>query len=685
MNFNSLYLYLYNKLKSEMKSLCILFCLLLIIAFSNAQSLEPLEEGIENSITTSVDADNNQTENSGSSLNEQFDYFKDKPIDLNQISGEELANLFYLNSVQIKSFIIYRNMLGNFIDFHELQSLPGWDLTLLTKIRPYVYVSTSRNLSSFLHSNFINQKSLFLLRYINSFIVTDSLHSHSLAFKYNYDSRKNVSIGLIGENDSGEKFGFEKNKNGFDFTSGYISYKGKVFLKSLIAGDFAINLGQGLIHWQSAGFNKGASVDCIKRQDMTLKPYRSFGEFNFHRGVAIQFEKKELKLTSFLSSKKLDAYTNFDTVNYPSQTVSSFDYSGLHNTVSASNRKSNVHEFVGGCSLQYQKHGFLLGVNFVHYKYSLPIKPSSTLPYTIFSFKGQSLSNLSFHYSQTVNNFHFFGELASDFNHFAAVNGSIISISEKAEMSFLHRMISKSYHSFYTNAFTVHSKPFNETGFYSAFGIKLSRQIRLNGFVDFFKFPWLTYNVNSPSGGSAIGMTITFIPSKKTKLYFFYGYEKDLNFQSGTELPIESSGRLKNLYKLDAEFSVSKSFFLKTRISLLHVKTNIKKGEMGVLNFVDIQYKPALKPFSIVFRMFSFETDGYESRIYAYENDIMYSYSISSFYGNGKGFYLNSNYKINKSLRLEAKWTMMLNGENGINTSFYWQKSQLKFQILAFF
>jgi hypothetical protein len=49
-----------------MKSLCILFCLLLIIAFSNAQSLEPLEEGIQNSINTSLDADNNQTENSGS-------------------------------------------------------------------------------------------------------------------------------------------------------------------------------------------------------------------------------------------------------------------------------------------------------------------------------------------------------------------------------------------------------------------------------------------------------------------------------------------------------------------------------------------------------------------------------------------------------------------------------------------
>lgn len=668
-----------------MKTISILLGLSLFITFSNAQILGPVEEGFENILNMSVDTENNQTENAGSSLIDQFDYLKDKPIDLNQINSEELANLFQLNSIQIKSFFSYRNMMGNFIDFHELQSLPCWDVNLIIKIRPYVYVSNSRNLSSFIHSNYSNQKSLFLLRYINSFLFADSLHSHSLAFKYNYDSKKNISIGLNGENDSGEKFGFEKNKNGFDFTSGYISYVGKVFLKSLIVGDYVINLGQGLIHWQSAGFNKGGSVDCIKRQDITLKPYRSFGEFNFHRGVAFQLQKNQLKLTTFLSSKKLDAYINFDTVNYPPQTISSFDYSGLHNTVSSANRKSNVHEFVGGCSLQYQKHGFLLGVNFVHYKYSLPIKPSSTLPYTIFSFKGQSLSNLSFHYSQTVNNFHFFGEIASDFNHFAAVSGAIISISEKAEMSFLHRVLSKSYHSFYTNSFSVHSKPVNETGFYSAFGIKISRLIRLNGFVDFFKFPWLTYSANSPFYGSTKGLTITYIPSKKTKLSFFYGREKDFNFQSATELSIESSGQLKNAFKLDAEFSVSKSFFLKSRFSILKLKTNIKKGELGVFNFVDIHYKPALKPFSFVFRMYSFETDGYDSRIYAYENDIMYTYSISTFYGNGRGVYLNSSYKFNKRVRLEAKWTTMFNVENGINASIFLKKSQLKFQIVAFF
>ena len=668
-----------------MKKIVASFCLSFVIYFSNAQSLTAAEEGIENNINASVNSDDMLSENSATHLTDQFDFLKDKPIDLNQIEGEDLVDLFHLNSTQIQSFITYRNALGYFIDFHELQSLPGWDVSVLRSIRPYVYVSASKNFSDFIRSNFKDPKSLLLLRYVSSFIHSDSLNNHSLAFRYNYDSKKNISLGINGENDSGETFGFKKNKIGFDFTSGYVFYKGKGLLKSLIIGDYLISLGQGLINWQSAGFNKGVSVDCIKRQGLILKPYHSFGEFNFHRGVAVQLVKKNFSLITFVSSKKLDAYINFDSVANQPLTISSFDYSGLHNSISSIERKFNSHEFLVGSSLQYQKKSLILGFNFVHYNYSIPIKPKSVLPYAIFSFNGQRLTNFSFHYAKTINNFHFFGELASDFYHLAIVNGTIISISEKSELSFLHRMMSRSFHSFYSNAFTAQTKPTNETGFYSAINMKLSRQIQLNGFIDFYKFPWLTFSVKSPSGGMETGLTVTYLPTKKTKLNLFCGFKKDLNFQSESVVTIENSVWMKRCVKVDAEFFVSKTVSLKTRISLLQVKKEDNADETGCFSFIDLHYKPIMKPYSSTFRMFIFDTDGYNSRIYAYENDIMYAYSMSSFYGRGKGFYLNSSYKFNKKLRLEAKWSMMLNEEKQTGTQFNWKKSQLKLQMLAFF
>ena len=57
-------------------------------------------------------------------------------------------------------------------------------------------------------------------------------------------------------------------------------------VKALALGDFAVNLGQGLIHWQSQAFRKSASVLNAKRQGDLIKPYQSVGEYNFLRGIA---------------------------------------------------------------------------------------------------------------------------------------------------------------------------------------------------------------------------------------------------------------------------------------------------------------------------------------------------------------------------------------------------------------
>ena len=46
--------------------------------------------------------------------------------------------------------------------------------------------------------------------------------------------------------------------------------------------------------------------------------------------------------------------------------------------------------------------------------------------------------------------------------------------------------------------------------------------------------------------------------------------------------------------------------------------------ETGYLIYQDVVYKPKSSPFSFSFRYGLFDTDSYNSRIYAYENDILY-------------------------------------------------------------
>ena len=67
-----------------------------------------------------------------------------------------------------------------------------------------------------------------------------------------------------------------------------------------------------------------------------------------------------------------------------------------------------------------------------------------------------------------------------------------------------------------------------------------------------------------------------------------------------------------------------------------------------------------LKKFSANIRLQYFETDGYDSRIYAYENDVLFSYSIPVFYDKGYRYYFNLNYDFTRKLSCWFRWAQSI-------------------------
>ena len=86
----------------------------------------------------------------------------------------------------------------------------------------------------------------------------------------------------------------------------YLQERSESF-RPLALGDFTVNMGQGLIQWQSLAFKKSVDVMGIKRQSAVLRPYNSAGEFNFHRGAGITIKKGNIEATAFASIRKLSA------------------------------------------------------------------------------------------------------------------------------------------------------------------------------------------------------------------------------------------------------------------------------------------------------------------------------------------------------------------------------------------
>jgi hypothetical protein len=76
------------------------------------------------------------------------------------------------------------------------------------------------------------------------------------------------------------------------------------------------------------------------------------------------------------------------------------------------------------------------------------------------------------------------------------------------------------------------------------------------------------------------------------------------------------------------------------------------EAEQGFMVYTDFNYKPMLKRLSLNLRLQFFETDGFNSRIFAYENDVLYSFSIPPLSGKGFRWYTNINYDITRNISL---------------------------------
>ncbi len=106
--------------------------------------------------------------------------------------------------------------------------------------------------------------------------------------------------------------------------------------------------------------------------------------------------------------------------------------------------------------------------------------------------------------------------------------------------------------------------------------------------------------------------------------------------------------------------------------------------------FCDIIYKPLQKPYSGNMRLQYFETDSYNSRLYAYENDVLYSFSIPVFYDKGYRYYFNFNYDLKRKLSMWLKFAQSIYPQknylgSGLDEIKGNKKTEVKIQMIKYF
>lgn len=595
-------------------------------------------------------------------------YRLETPLNLNSADKESLRELNLLTDIQINDLLLHRERFGKLISIYELQSLKYWDLETIFLVLPFVKVDDRLDQ---LHVSFkeaikrgdfewyaryqrtLEQKKGYtapndsVLNSSNSY-YRGNADKYYTRFRYSY--RTNLSLGFTAEKDPGEQFFKGAQKNGFDFYSVHAFYRGGKYLRAVALGDYQIQIGQGLNLWSGYAFGKTADAVNVKKSANSLKPYTSVDEVRFLRGAAVDLGYKDFQLTLFGSVKKVDgAVLSNDTLavddldyDVGTEYVSSINITGLHRTNSEIARKGTLTETIYGGNLRYEKRNLHIGVAGVNWGYNRDFnKP--VLPYNQFDFRGRNTTSVSADYSYVIRNFHFFGEASyvTHSNSWANIHGVLLSLDSRATMTLVYRNYQRGYETFYNAAFAESGRMANnERGIYAGLNVNITKSWSLNTYFDLFEFPWLKYLVDQPSYGHELLVQPTYRPSRNLEIYARFRQQlrqKNSRYTDGTITQIEDV--YQRNYRINVAYKISDDFTIKSRIEYVTINRPSSKPEDGILFTQDLLYKPKKLPFDVTLRYALFDTDSYDSRLYSFEANALYVFSIPAYYYQGSRAY----------------------------------------------
>lgn len=647
------------------------FCLLLVIQLNlilckgqgHSNNDEDLSRIVEELIAfQDLDADYEQ-------LYENLMQMLANPVDLNKVTAEELRTLHLLSESQITQFFKYRDQQGDLVSIYELQAIPEFDLHTIQELQRWTKVvdpNTQVNRSilkriAYEKNNYLITRYERTLEQKKGFGISDDPEKHfegsedKMYLRFRSSKPGDFSIGFTAEKDAGERFTWNRKtlQYGFDFSSYHIHLQNKRRLKNLIIGDFQCQYAQGLVLGGAFGLGKGAeTITTVRRSNVGLLPYSSVNESGFYRGAGTTYQlNRNLFITGFYSAIKRDASTSDDSSGY--QTISSFQYTGLHRNATELNKRKKITENNYGAVLNYKRGSLDAGVIFHAINFSEPVNKQASA-YNQFTFNGQENITVGSFLNYAYSNFNFFSEAAKSVDGGSGIIAGILSaLHQNLDVSVVFRKYDRNFYTFYANAFAENSLPQNETGFYWGWKYHWKRKYGLSGYTDLFKFPWLGFRRYAPAQGHEWLMRFSYQPSRHTLLYIQAREESKLRNGSEDSNLYQPEPVTKRNYWFSATYNVTDNLKLKTRAQFNTFSTAATQSK-GVVLLQDLSYSAG--KFQISTRYAIFDSEDFENRHYVYENDAWLAFSMPAYFGVGTRNYILVEYKISQSLSVWIRY-----------------------------
>ena len=583
------------------------------------------------------------------------------PLNLNDLDEEKLRELPFLNDIQIIDLLTYIEKHKPLLSTGELMAIRSFDYWTRRLMQLFCYagelplhsptlseaIRYSKNdltlrtdIPLYTKMGFANYSEETLAKSPNK-IYRGSQPYYSL--RYSFSTLNKLEAGIQMEKDAGE--------SSIDYFSAYVMAKNLSIIDRLVVGNYRLSFGSGLVMNSSSSFGKLMMLSSLTRMDRGIRGHSSMMESGYFSGIATTVKlTKNLRLTAFYSRRNADGTFNSD-----SSGISSLKTDGLHRTILEKSKKGNVRKQDFGGNVNWQWKQLRLSATVSHTNFSVPLAPkhdTAASLYRLYNATGTDFTNYSLAYSYVSRLFRLSGETASESSGGVATLNALQTEWQGNTITFIQRYYGAKYVSIIGKTFSENAQPQNELGFFLGWKRNLSRRTLLQAYFDYMHFPWLKYGVSQASNGFDFTALVQHQFSDTHSLsvrYRLKSKQKDLTWTNDNskdtykELGYNTTQSL----RLQHQIKLTENIHLKTLLLASMLSNHAEGNRFGYGVGESLNWKfptrwihpknkyESIKGGTLSINLTYFNTEDYDTRIYAYEPSLLYTFGMRSFYYEG--------------------------------------------------
>ncbi len=590
------------------------------------------------------------------------------PLNINRARVDQLSLIPGMNIRLANAVVEYRRN-KPFESIDELVQVRGIGPATLERMRPYIMIGDTRELFTDLITSpgywFGNSRVEVMSRmqtvleeqqgYINRGDTTRTTYAGN---QVRYYQRANYRSNRLSVNVTQQKVPGEQMLHPVDFehTSFHFATFNQGPLNMLVVGDYGLFFGQGLVLWNGLAFGKGReTIRAAYRNERGLRPFQSSDRYNYNRGVAASATVADrVQLTGFFSRRELRATeVGQDSIRFPTATI-------FYRTPSEIERGLNTGlTFYGGRAAWQFDYGVIGATGYIAEYDDYIVK--GTAVSNAFDFEGTTASTIGIDYRLFFDELLLFGEGARSKNGgLGFVSGLEYPIGMATDISFAYRNYARDFQSVFGAGFgEVSGNPRNEEGYYIGLRHAIIPGLVLSAYYDQFTFPAPRFGTNSSTSGHDWLVLLDYRHSRDLDMYLLVrsktrGNDFRIVDDFGREF-FALGDEVRGSIRGQVDYQVHPDVRFRTRFEWLRARAINADPEFGMLAFQDVRFS-GINNVQIDARFTFFETESFTSRVFQFENDLLYVLSNPALFGRGSRSYLLVRYRPADFIDLWAKY-----------------------------